>query len=84
MAILKLENEALQPQTRALCVGGELQSTADGELAEDVVEVDLDGPLADEETLADRSIAQAAGDHADDFELARGEDLGDFDGFYLP
>ena len=55
---------ALQPasclhESFFLGVAGELCAAIDAELLIDVVEMDLDGSLADEEFLADLHIAQA-------------------------
>jgi hypothetical protein len=54
-----LQAAALLQESLFLAVASELGAAIDGEFLIDVVEMDLDGSLADEEFLADLHIAQS-------------------------
>src|SRR5262245_11120127 len=51
------------------------------QLAEDGVDVELGGVLADAEALGDALVGEALGEELEDFELARGQGLGQLFGW---
>jgi hypothetical protein len=52
---------------------GELTARGERQLAQDVVDVGLDGPLRDDELRGDLTIGEPPGDQGDDLAFAPGE-----------